>query len=568
MESVGYEFVKRNKENHQKIAVEFFQNNSLNVQYNYETLIQRAQSIAHHLVESGYSNKRVLVLIEPGIDYIVAFWACVFAHAVAVPVMVPLNMSTADNLNFIAADAQISALLTSTVVSRKLTKLYQIKKSTNYHVTSVFRKLLNCFRRNKESNITIRSVPWIIVTDHYDNQVPFTMIPSVEEEHVTFLQYTSGSTSNPKGVIVTNKAILKNTEQIYGTFVNKIDRAISWLPPYHDMGLIGAIICPLLYGKTLYLMSPFDFIKNPQNFLRLVNEAKTEIVAMPNFAYNLLISKAKDDTFNCYDLSSMKFWLSGAEPINHDTLMKFVRAFSSVGVRHETIFPVYGLAEATLLVSGVKENEPFLTLYINKEAYENNLIDIVDEYHPNALPLVSCGRVVEGLDLRIVEPKTNTLCKELEVGEICLSGSNIAGGYWKKIEETSKSFNHRIPNSQLNYFRTGDLAFIYQNQLFITGRLKDLIILNGKNYYPQDIEMIVGESDPGLRGGCAAFTITSDEREKLIIVCEVKHKIHDYLTIKQNIREKIVHHFHINVDEIVLIRQRSIPRTSIVSLSS
>ncbi|MFJ1269869.1 fatty acyl-AMP ligase [Legionella lytica] len=561
MESIASEFVNKNLAHPNKIAVEFFAHKSSKVQVNYQMLIQRAQNLAQHLIDSGYSNQRLLIIIEPGIDYIIAFWACIFAKAIAVPVMVPLNKSAADNLNHIAHNAGIGAVLTSESIQKKLRQLYAINKLANNRITQFAHKLLRKVHQNIK--LSINDVSWIIGSHFYENAKPYTLVPNIEHDQIIFLQYTSGSTNNPKGVMVTNRSLLENLKQINDTFVCKVDKVISWLPPYHDMGLIGTMLCSLLYGKTLYLLSPFDFIKNPLNFLRVITEEKPEISAMPNFAYRLLASKLRSGDASAYDLSSMKFWLNGAEPVNHHTMDNFVRVFSKVGVKPETVYPVYGLAEATLLVSGAKEaGEAYLTIYIDKEAFFDNKIVIVDESHPHALATVSCGRVVDGIDFRVVNPEDTHLCQEMEIGEVWLAGHNITSGYWKNKEETTKSFHNTLDTHEQKYFRTGDLGFIYQQQVFITGRLKDLIILNGKNYYPQDIEALLEKADPAVRAGCsAAFAVKYEDKEKLVIVCEVK-KVVDVELVKRNIQGKVAQNFHITVDEIVLIQSRSIPKTT------
>ena len=329
--------------------------------------------------------------------------------------------------------------------------------------------------------------------------------PQVTPESLAFLQYTSGSTSSPKGVMVSHGNILHNEGLIQRAFRQTARSTIvGWLPVYHDMGLIGNVIQPLYVGAACVLMSPVAFLQSPLRWLQAITRYRATTSGGPNFAFDLCARKVRQAQRDTLDLSSWQVAYNGAEPIRLETLERFSAAFEPCGFRREAFLPCYGLAEATLLVSGSLRTASPRVEHVQAVGLESHRVVEAAAGDGKAVPLVGCGEVTDGQELVIVHPDSSRRCAPDQVGEIWVAGPSIARGYWNRPEETERNFHARLAETGGGTFlRTGDLGFLKDGELFITGRLKDLVIIRGLNHYPQDIEQTVEKAHATLRPGAA-----------------------------------------------------------------
>ncbi len=465
----------------------------------YGELDQQARGIAALLERLGATGKRVLLLYPPGLDYIAAFFGCLYAGAVAVPIYPPRPNRTLARLQEIVTDAGATVALTT-------------------------RAILSALKHLVTDSPALEAVRWLDTED-----IPATLAqtwrsPEIRPHTLAFLQYTSGSTSQPKGVMVSHGNLIYNARMTHRAFEHDEQSAyVSWLPLYHDMGLIGNVLQPLYVGVPSILMSPLVFLQKPVRWLKAISRYKAQISGGPNFAYDLCVRKVTPEQRASLDLSSWSIAFNGAEPVRPDTLARFTEAFRDCGFRPEAFYPCYGLAEATLFVSGgLKAAQPALHA-IEAESFERGRVLTASVESAASRTLVGCGRT--WLDQRIViaDPETLIECAPDQIGEIWLSGPNITQGYWNRAEETERTFQAFLANTgEGPFLRTGDLGFTKDGELFVVGRLKDLIIIDGRNHYPQDIEQTVERSHEAIRPGCcAAFAIEVHGQERLVIVAEV-----------------------------------------------
>jgi acyl-CoA synthetase (AMP-forming)/AMP-acid ligase II len=384
---------------------------------------------------------------------------------------------------------------------------------------------------------------------------------------LAFLQYTSGSTAQPRGVMLNHGHLLHNEQMIQQAF-QQTERSIivGWLPLYHDMGLIGNVLQPLYAGARCILMSPAHFLQSPVRWLQAISRYKATTSGGPNFAYDLCTRKITSEQRAQLDLSSWTVAFNGSEPVHPDTLDRFIAAFGPCGFRPEAFFPCYGLAEATLFVSGSLKSAPPVIHNIDGTALEHNRIVPVSAQKKDAVRVVACGRSWLDQQILIVDPESSKSCEPDAVGEIWLSGPSIAQGYWNRAEDSECTFGAYLADSGKGpYLRTGDLGFISDGQLFITGRLKDLIIIRGRNHYPQDIEQTVQQSHTRLRPGCgAAFSIDVCGEERLVVVQEVdRHCQHQEVEeIIATINQAVTAEHELTVYAVALIRPGTLPKTS------
>ncbi len=358
------------------------------------------------------------------------------------------------------------------------------------------------------------------------------------------------------------------------------DNVVSWLPFYHDMGLIGGILGTLYIGGTNTLMSPLDFLQRPLRWLQAITRTKATISGGPNFAYELCARKVTAAQKENLDLSSWEVAFNGAEPVRADTLQRFAQAFEVCGFRPQSFYPCYGLAEATLLVSGGKRYQSPTVLNLNPDALACHQVVLVEESEPDALRLVGCGHAWLGQKIVIVDPDNLTPCPEDEngvtsVGEIWVTGQSIAQGYWNRPDESERTFYARLPGFEGRFLRTGDLGFLKHAELFVTGRIKDMIIIDGLNHYPQDIESTIEKCHPAVRPGCsAAFSVDVDGEEQLVVVAEVAraNQLVELASqfqvdnspeeIVQSIRKSISNQHDLRAYQVILLKPGSVPKTS------
>jgi malonyl CoA-acyl carrier protein transacylase len=520
----------------------FLQNGeSVSERLTYLELEQKAKVIAFFLQAQFSQGERALLLYPPGLEFIVAFFGCLYAGIIPVPAYPPKRNQKLSRLEVIVSDAQAKIALTT----RSLHSDYQL----SYNLEST-------------------SLQWI-VTDELDITVVSNwQKPTINSDTIAFLQYTSGSTGKPKGVMVTHGNILHNEEiirQAFGHSENTI--VVGWLPFYHDMGLIGNVLQPLYLGRPCILMSPVAFLQKPLRWLQIISQYKATTSGGPNFAYDLCVNQITPEQLETLDLSSWEVAFNGAELVRAESLKRFANHFAPCGFRYEAFYPCYGMAETTLIVSGGVKTAPPVIQTIQRTALEQNQVIIVQDVQDNVQEIVGCGRAWLSETVVIVNPKTLTQCPEGEIGEIWVFGESVAQGYWNHPEQTEKTFNAYLNDTGKGPFlRTGDLGFIKDGELYPTGRLKDLIVILGRNHYPQDIEMTVEQSHPALRPGCGAtFSIKNADIEKVVVVQEVER---NYLRkLKSDevigaIRQAVSEQHDLQLHAIVLLKTASLPKTS------
>lgn len=499
----------------------------------YGELDRKARAIAAHLQQMNQPGGRALLLYPSGLDYVAAFFGCLYAGVIAVPAYPPRRNRSLDRIEAIVSDAEAFVTLTTD----------QIQTMTE--------------RRFKEDP-KLRDLDWFS-TDHLDLTAADEWTPpAIDGETLAFLQYTSGSTGTPKGVMVSHRNLLQNEQMITEAFGHTpAASVVGWLPLYHDMGLIGNVINPLYVGYPCVLMAPVDFLQKPVRWLQAISKYKATTSGGPNFAYELCVEKITDEQMAGLDLSHWTVAFNGAEPIRAATLERFAERFAPYGFDAKAMYPCYGLAEATLFVSGNPKEEAVV-------------VDQADEATAEgAQALVGCGQTWREQHIKIVEPDTMKLLGDEAVGEIWISGPNVAQGYWNRPDATEQTFQARaVGNGQTPSLRTGDLGFLKDGQLYVTGRLKDLIIIRGRNHYPQDIEQTVADSHDMLRTDAgAAFSVTVDGEEKLVVVNEVERMaIRQMDTLQDEIvsavRQAVSSTHELQVYAVVLLKTGSVPKTS------
>jgi len=508
----------------------------------YRELDHRARLIAARLSDLDGEDERVLLLYPPGLDYIAAFFGCLYAGVVAVPAYPPRLNRPVPRIRAIVADSGAKTALTTRDIFAGIEKRFEFAPD-------------------------LEALNWIQTEDLPASLETEWQEPIITPQTLAFLQYTSGSTSTPKGVMLNHANLLYNLKQITVAFnVSSQDVAVSWLPSYHDMGLIGTILGAIYAGTTLILMAPLDFLQRPIRWLKAITRYKATVTGGPNFAYDLCVDRIKPEQIGTLDLSSLRIAFSGAEPVRLETIEKFSEKFAPCGFRKQAFYPCYGLAECTLIVSGGDASAEPVTLTVKRSALELGQIVEASPGDADAQTLVGCGAAVLGEKITIVNPETYELCTSGTVGEIWVEGNNVALGYWQRKEENEHTFGAQIAGSNEGiYMRTGDLGFIYDNELFIAGRIKDLIIIRGSNHYPQDIELTVERCHESLQlaGGCA-FSVDVNGEERLVVVQEVdrKYRRTNLGPAIQAIRKAVAQEHDLQVYAVVLIKPFTIPKTS------
>lgn len=513
-------------------------------QLTYTELDCQARALGNVLQKHNAQGERILLLYPPGLEFIAAFFGCLYAGAVAVPAYPPYLNRNLSRLQVIVADAQAAvALTTSKILQGMEPFLREVPLLKNLHWLATD-KIVDATTENDWKE------------------------PAVVGDTLALLQYTSGSTAKPKGVMLSHGNLLHNSSLIYCSFeCSPEHRGVSWLPPYHDMGLIGGILQPLYGGGPTILMSPLSFLQRPLRWLQAISNCKgrATISGGPDFAYELCARKIKPEQKATLDLSDWSVAFIGAEPIREETLRRFAEAFKACGFRPESFYPCYGLAEATLMVSGGLKAAPPVVKMFDATALENN--QVVEVFDDNNRVLVGCGTAMPDQEIRIVNPDSRGQRAPNEVGEVWVSGPSVARGYWNQPEESESTFRARLAGSSGEgpYLRTGDLGFLQDAELFITGRLKDLIIIDGRNHYPQDIELTVEQSHPAIRpGGCVAFSVDLDNREQLVILAEVERHYRDLNRAEtiDTVRQAVAENHDLRTYAVCLLKTGSIPKTS------
>lgn len=494
----------------------------------------RAKAVAARLQKLSHKGDRAALVYESGLEYIVALVGCFAAGIVAVPVYPPDPMRirrTGARLHAILQDSQANVVLTT---SKEANRFGSYLKQTGHLVIT--------------DEITAED------GEDYHR-------PELGPQTLALLQYTSGSTGRPRGVMLNHSNLMFNFEHI-----KKFDEpdgvAVSWLPMYHDMGLIGLVLQVLQSGRRAVLMSPLSFVKRPVRWLKAISKYKAYATSGPSFAYDLCAQKISDEEMADLDLSSWTLACNGAEPVRPDTLKRFAERFAKVGFRYETFYPCYGLAEATLIVSGGdKLAKPVIRYFEPHELADNRVVPVAEG---TGRAIVGCGKTVNRQEIAIVDPATLGRCEPNRIGEIWVRGPGVAKGYWNNPDATRETFAATLPGEVGTFLRTGDMGFMVDGELFVTGRIKDLIIIRGRNHYPQDIERTVERCHPAFRRDhVVSFSVEADGQERVVVVCGVMRaqKLNQE-EIFSAVRSALLHEHELSPHAIILVKGSEIPRTS------
>ncbi len=515
----------------------------------------RARAVARQLQSATRIGDRALLLFQPGLDFVTAFFACLYAGVAAVPVYAPRPGRDSSRLEAISQDAQTNlALTTSPLLER-------------------FRSLAPAQGRLRLDWLAIDEIP----SDLAEGWAP----PRLGPDALAFLQYTSGSTGRPKGVMVSHSNLVCNSRDLDLGWNRPGDRdqvIVSWLPHFHDMGLIYGILQPVFKAIPCFLMSPASFLQRPMRWLEAISKHRGTHSAAPNFAYDLCVRRSNQQQRSRLDLSCWRVAVNGAEPVRAETLERFVRAFEGSGLGRRVFCPGYGLAEATLKVTACRIGEPPRLLTVDRTSLEEGKLEDPKPDGAKAT-LVGCGRSEIDTHVAIVDPESGRPCPQGRLGEIRISGPVVAHGYWRRTEETKETFGDSQPTAtEQRSLRSGDLGFLRDGELFVAGRLKDLIIVRGRNHYPQDIEETVESCHPALaRSSSAAFSIESDQGERLVIAAELtrqasRRQVDDsdsdrgqeefMLQVAAAVRRAISQEHELQVHWIALLPSGTIPKTT------
>lgn len=500
------------------------------------SLLEAVQKLGRWLSEKTVSGDRVVLQLPTSPEFAIAFFACLYANRIPVPLSSPTRKHNCEHYQRIFADCAARLVVTDSSIR----DLYEKESGGDSEQIQTFPSLETL-------------EPLAAPVDRQGNEI-------------AFLQYTSGSTSFPKGVIVSHENIAANQRMIERTFGHsRSSIGLGWVPLFHDMGLIGSVFQPLYVGFPCYLMSPVTFLQRPKLWLKTISEKKVTTTGGPNFAYDLCVRRIAPDSLEGLSLSSWEVAYNGAEHIKLHTLEQFSTTFAPYGFKKAAFLPCYGLAEATLIVSGVDKAKEPSALAI--PCGRDEVLDAdASPSMGSTRTVVSNGKVMPELTLRVINPQTLKECPSHHIGEIWIAGPSITAGYWQKPQKNWETFTFR---NGLRFLRTGDLGFLdSQNQLYITGRLKDLLVIEGKNYYPEDIEETVKLSHPALREvNCAVFSVPGAYTQKLVVVSEVerqfRRQIHDCAgEIKEAVKIQVHSHYQLIVHDTVLLQLNSIPRTT------
>jgi acyl-CoA synthetase (AMP-forming)/AMP-acid ligase II/acyl carrier protein len=526
----------------------------------YGQLSARVAALAGYLREHAAAGNRALLLYPPGLAFIEAFLGCLAGGVIAVPAYPPRKNRSADRLLCLARDCSPRLLLT-----------------TRQPEPSLGPDLLGAVAPGH-----------CLCTDTIEtSSSPLGRLPAVNPCGIAFLQYTSGSTGNPRGVVVTHRNILVNEEAIRPNFGHTAESVVvSWVPVFHDMGLIGGVFQPLFAAIPGVFLAPAAFLQEPVRWLQAVTEYRATTTGGPNFAWEHCLRRVTEEQKEGLDLSSLRVAYNGAEPIRAETLDRFTAAFARCGFRLRTFFPCYGLAESTLFVSGgPPQRDPVRACVSARGLEEHAWVRVEGDDPADVRWLVSSGRVAEGTRVEVVHPETRRRCRPGEIGEIWIASGSVAAGYWNRSDESRETMQAVLADDGAGPFlRTGDLGHVEAGELFITGRLKDLIILPGRNIYPQDIEAVVERALAFAESiSCAVFATETDGQEQLAVVVEATREVVRWARAAEEnhapdppvseaaealegmvgrIRAAVTEEFQVPVHTIVFVRPGTFPHTS------
>jgi acyl-CoA synthetase (AMP-forming)/AMP-acid ligase II/alkylation response protein AidB-like acyl-CoA dehydrogenase/acyl carrier protein len=510
--------------------------------WTYADLDARARAVAVSLLERARPGDRALLLCPPGADFAAAIFGCFYGGIVPVPAYPPGNARQIGRIEVILRDAETDLIV------------------TNVKTRDRIEKWLDAAGRGGRFR-------FLCIDEVSSAGAALWTMPEVDAASLAFLQYTSGSTSEPKGVMVSHGNLMANLamiERIMG--LTPETPLAGWLPMFHDMGLVGNVFEPLYLGAHAVLMSPQAFVQEPVRWLQLITKHRSYVTGAPNFGYALCVQNVTTEQKASLDLSSLGVAYCGSEPIDRRVMEGFAESFAGCGFRKGAFYACYGMAEVTLLATGSTPGAGSPTLRVDARALANGVAMPDDGSGAPSRALVGCGFNAEGQELRIVDPETRQPLPDGSVGEIWLRGPNVTQGYWRNPELTAEVFGAALENGDGPFLRTGDLAFVHGSNLFVNGRRKDVIIIRGRNYYPQDLERTAAECSPALQpAGSAAFSILQGEAEEVVVVCEVKRsaaKELDGNAVATAIREAISAEYEVQVSAVVLLKPATLPKTS------
>ena len=524
-----------------KLACAYLNDNGdIHSSYSFEKLDLAARALAARLQGLDARGEAAVLLYPPGLDFIVAFFACIYAEVIAIPLPMPRSESGLHQTKGIIGDTGANVILSTRTFISKLS------------------------RQDKDYFNDLISVD----TQAVDPALAQAWFPpsNIDSARTAYLQYTSGSTSDRKGVMISHANVIENIIGIDRGFRHDGDSiAVNWLPHFHDLGLVSGILQPIYHGVSNYLMAPTALVQKPIRWLQAISDFKATHTNSPNYAYDLCIKKISEEQQQKLDLSAWRVALNGAEPVRAETVRLFYEKFRAAGLSKSTMYPAYGLAEATLVVSAPKPGSEPRIMAVDNSALERGLIS--PAAGDNQRELVACGEALDKTVIAIVDPQSGEQLGEDRVGEIWVSGPAVASGYWRNETATEDTFRASLADYPgARFLRTGDLGFLNNKQLYITGREKDLIIVRGANHYPQDIEWTVENADPAFRAGCgAAFSVQVEGQEKLVVVSELEREYLKKADVKELARvvsQRIATEHELQLHGLVLLKTATVPRTS------
>lgn len=511
----------------------------------YAQIHHQAKQLATVLLQKCQPGDRALLLFPDGLEFIYSFYACLIAGIIAVPTFTPRANRPVDKTAKIARNADVKLILSTGTIQHSLEAIFA-------------------------QHEYLKSIDWLAVDQCPEQSAAAITWPKINADDIAFLQYTSGSTSDPKGVQISHRNLLANQAMIKHDFQHSSSSVmVGWLPLFHDMGLIGNVLQPMYVGYPVYLMSPLAFLQKPVRWLQAISQYRATTSGAPDFAYKYCAEKINDNQLSGIDLSSWRVAFNGAEPVKANTLSTFYNNFSAIGFAEKAFYPCYGMAEATLFICGADVDEKPRT--IQAERAELQLGTNVRAYETSDAPtqtvLVSSGRLHSDENLLIVNPETFEPADNGTIGEIWIYGQHVSSGYWNNPNANSDFHNAYLATDkkrQKAYFRTGDLGCSINHQLYVTGRVKELIIVNGQNHYPHDLLDTVKQSNQALySGNGAVFSFADKDQENIVVLHEVKPKqAYNFPQLISDICQQVSQVHGLTLHDIILTKPGSIPKTS------
>jgi len=536
---------ERNCQNHAEKVIYYYLEDGLNEtsRITFREMNSRAKAIAAALQGKYKKGDRALMLFPTGIEFIVSLFGCFYSGIIGVPAYPPRKNRLFGRFEAIVNDCRPSLILTT-------------------------KKIMEDLLKNFAEEECLKGLSFLVYEDVDAGMESLWQDPGIHPDDLALLQYTSGSTGTPNGVMVTHANLMHNSafiKQAFGHDENAF--GVNWLPGFHDMGLIGALMQPPYLGATNVIIPPNAFLLRPMNWLRAISKYRATTAGGPNFAFDFCVDRLKPEELEGVDLSCVRPFYCGAEPVRRDTFERFAKTFQPYGFNPSQIYPCYGMAESVLIVTGGGLYDDPVYLSVSAREIEKGKVVLSMENNPEAKTFVSCGYPWQGTTVKIVHPESFIVNPPGEVGEIWVAGPSVAAGYWNKPEETGRTFGARLSDTgEGPFLRTGDLGFIHEGHLFITGRIKDLIIIRGLNHYPHDIEHTATGAYEALQSGSiAAFSVDEAGEERLALVCEIR-RTHlrdlDAEAVFDALRQAITDVHQIQVYAIALIRTNTLPKTS------